>query len=246
MKEVSTEHENYEGEIKRNSQGAYKVISSLTSQIETLQSEVYFLRDELKEKNALIKSLIPPYTLTIEHKEHKTKELENKSTIHEKNSINLKQTSKANNDMASKIFSAIDSIGFHVNKRVPENDTTESNNNVLLPFPFEDEDLPTQAAVSATTTTTTINSRNNANTNNITVSDTNSIVIQSSTTTTATDNRKDNKNTSNKAVNDSNKLLIPTSASTTLTNNNTDSVNANNSENNTSSKLIPSSIDEER
>ena len=174
------------------------------------------MRDELKEKNALIKSLIPPYTLTIEHKEHKTKELENKSTIHEKNSINLKQTSKANNDMASKIFSAIDSIGFHVNKRVPENDTTESNNNVLLPFPFEDEDLPTQAAVSATTTTTTINSRNNANTNNITVSDTNSIVIQSSTTTTATYNRKDNKNTSNKAVNDSNKLLIPTSASTTL------------------------------
>ena len=204
------------------------------------------MRDEHKEKNALIKSLIPPYTLTIEHKEHKTKELENKSTMHEKDSINSKQTSKANNNMASKNFSAVDSIGFHVNKRVPENDTTESNNNVLLPFPYEDEDLPTQAAVSAATTTTTINSRNNANTNNITVSDTNSIVIQSSTTTTATYNRKDNKNTSNKAVNDSNKLLIPTSASTTLTNNNTNSVNASNSENNTSSKFIPSSIDEER
>ena len=63
MKEVSKEHENYRLEIKRNSQGA------------TLQSEVYFLRDELKEKNNLIKSLIAPYTLTMEHKEHKTKKL---------------------------------------------------------------------------------------------------------------------------------------------------------------------------
>ena len=42
MKEVSKEHESYGGEIKRNSQGAYEVISSLSSQIETLQSEVYF------------------------------------------------------------------------------------------------------------------------------------------------------------------------------------------------------------
>ena len=63
MKEVSKERENYRIEIKRNSQGA------------TLQSEVYFLRDELKEKNNLIKSLIAPYTLTMEHKEHKTKKL---------------------------------------------------------------------------------------------------------------------------------------------------------------------------
>ena len=95
------------------------------------------MRDEHKEKNALIKSLIPPYTLTIEHKEHKTKELENKSTIHEKNSINSKQTSKANNNIASKYFPAIDSIDFHVNKPVPENDTAESNNNILLPFPYD-------------------------------------------------------------------------------------------------------------
>ena len=65
---VSKERENYRREIKRNSQGAYEVISSLRSQIETLQSEVYFLRDELKEKNALIKSLIAPYTLTIEQR----------------------------------------------------------------------------------------------------------------------------------------------------------------------------------
>ena len=63
MKEVSKEHENYRLEIKHNSQGA------------TLQSEVYFLRDELKEKNNLIKSLVAPYTLTMEHKEHKTKKL---------------------------------------------------------------------------------------------------------------------------------------------------------------------------
>ena len=112
------------------------------------------MRDELKEKNTLIKSLIPPYTLTIEHKEHKTKELKNKSTIHDKSSINSKQNSnKANNNMA-----AIDSIDFQVNKLVPESDTAESKNHVLLPFPYEDEDLPTQAAVTATTTTT-INSR---------------------------------------------------------------------------------------
>ena len=106
----------------------------------------------------------------IEHKEHKTKELKNKSTIHDKSSINSKQNSnKANNNMA-----AIDSIDFQVNKLVPESDTAESKNHVLLPFPYEDEDLPTQAAVTATTTTT-INSRNNANTNNNTVNDNNII-----------------------------------------------------------------------
>ena len=127
---------------------------------------------------------------------------------------------------------------------MPEDDTAESNNHVLLPFPYEDEDLPTQAAVSATTTPTTINSRNNANTNNITVNDTNSIVIQS--TTTAANNRTDNKNTNSNALNDYNKLLTPTSASKTLTNSNANSVNAKNSENNSSSKLRPSSIDEER
>ena len=67
--------------------------------------------------------------------------------------------------MASKNFPAIDSIDSQVNKLVPESDTVESKNYVLLPFPYEDEDLPTQAAVTATTTTT-INSRNNENTNN--------------------------------------------------------------------------------
>ena len=60
MKKVSKERENFRREIKRNSTEAHEVISSLTSQIETLQSEVYFLRDELKERNTLIKSLITP------------------------------------------------------------------------------------------------------------------------------------------------------------------------------------------
>ena len=73
MKEVSKERENYRREIKRNSQEAYEAISSLMSQIKTLQSEVHFLRDKLKQKNALIKSLMAAYTLTVEHKEHKTK-----------------------------------------------------------------------------------------------------------------------------------------------------------------------------
>ena len=146
--------------------------------------------------------------------------------------------------MASKRFPPVDSIDFHVHKLVPESDTAESKNHVLLPFPCEEEDLPTQAAVTATTTTT-INSRNNANTNN-TVNDSNSVMIHSNTTTTATNSRTDNKNTNKNAVSDSNKLLTPTSASTTTTNNNTNSVNAHNSENNNSSKLIPSSIDEER
>ena len=50
MKEVSKERENYRREIKRNSQEPYKVISLLRSQIETLQSELHFLRDELKER----------------------------------------------------------------------------------------------------------------------------------------------------------------------------------------------------
>ena len=205
------------------------------SQIETLQSEVYFLRDELKERNTLIKSLITPYTLTIEQKEHKAKELENKSTIDEKNSINLKQISKGNANTASKNSPVTNSIDFHVTKLAPENDTSKSKNHVLLPFPYEDEVLRTQAAVST----------NNANTNNNTVNDANSI-LKPFTTATATNNRIDNENTNSNVVDDSNKLLKPTSTSTTTTNNNTNNVNINNSENNTSRKLIRSSTDELR
>ena len=143
MKKVSKERENFRREIKRNSTEAHEVISSLTSQIETLQSEVYFLRDELKERNTLIKSLITPYTLTIERKEHKAKELESKSTIDENNSINLKQISKGNVNMASKNSPVTNSIDFHVTKLAPENDTSESKTHVLLPFPYEDEVLRT-------------------------------------------------------------------------------------------------------
>ena len=57
-KEVSKEGENYRREIKCNPPGAYEVMSSRRSQIETLQKEVHFLRDELKEKSTQIKSLM--------------------------------------------------------------------------------------------------------------------------------------------------------------------------------------------
>ena len=224
MKEVSKEYENFRREIKRNSTGAHEIISSLTSQIETLQSEVYFLRDELKERNTLIKSL------TIEQKEYKAKELETKSTIDEKNSINLKQISKGNANTASKNSPVTNSIDFHFTKLA-----SESKNHVLLPFPYKDEVLRTQAAVST----------NNANTNNNTVNDTKSI-LKSFTTAAATNNRIDNENKNSNVVGDSNKLLKPTSTSTTATKNNTNNVNINNSENNTSRKLIRSSIDEVR
>ena len=45
IKQFSKEREIYGGEIKCNSAGEYEVISSLRSQIEHLQSEVYFLRE---------------------------------------------------------------------------------------------------------------------------------------------------------------------------------------------------------
>ena len=172
MKKVSQERENYIREIKRNSPGAYQVISSLRSQIENLQSEVYFLRDELKEESTLIKSLIARFTLTIEHKEHKAKKFTNKSTIDDKNSINSKETSKTNNNITSKNVPVIDSIDFHVNNLATENDTPESTNHFLLPFLYEDEHLTRQA----TTNSTTINSTNNVNANKNTVNDTNNVL----------------------------------------------------------------------
>ena len=171
----------------------------------------------------------------MKQKKHKAKELENKSTIDEKNSINLKQISKGNANTASKNSPVTNSIDFHITKLVPENDTSESKNHVLLPSPYEDEVLRTQAAVST----------NNANTNNNTVNDTNSI-LKPFTTATATNNRIDNENRNSNVVDDSNKLLKPTSTSTTTTNNNTNNVNINNSENNTSRNLIRSSIDKVR
>ena len=73
MKEVSRERENYKSEIKRNSPGAYEIISSLWLQIKTLQSETYFMRDERKQKYTLIKSLIALYALSIQYEDRKDK-----------------------------------------------------------------------------------------------------------------------------------------------------------------------------
>ena len=42
-------------ELKRKSPGAYEVISLFRPQVETLESVVYFLKDELKEKSTLFK-----------------------------------------------------------------------------------------------------------------------------------------------------------------------------------------------
>ena len=54
-------------QIKHKAACTYDIISVLWSQIETLESEIYFLRGETKEKNTLIKSLIAPYTPHAEH-----------------------------------------------------------------------------------------------------------------------------------------------------------------------------------
>ena len=60
--------ENCENKLKNKAAGTYDVVSALRSQIETLESEIYFLRGEIKEKNTLIKSLITPYTPHAEYK----------------------------------------------------------------------------------------------------------------------------------------------------------------------------------
>ena len=116
--------------MNRSSPGAYEVISLFRSQIETLQSKVYFLRDGLKEKNNMIKSLTAPYTFNI-HSIY----IFNIQYIH--------------------CFSVFDSSDCHVNKLTSEDDMSDSKSHVLIPFPYSDKDLPTKAAVSATITTTT-------------------------------------------------------------------------------------------
>lgn len=152
MKDVSKEHENYRR----------KIISSLGLQTDILQSEVYFLGDEPKGKNTLIKLLIAPYTLNIEHKERKTKGIKNKRAKDDKNSMNSKNP-RIDQVMASRNSPVVNSIDFHFNKLTSEGDILDSKNHVLLPCHNDKEDLPTQAVVSATTTATTINSKNNAN-----------------------------------------------------------------------------------
>ena len=59
--------ENCENKSKSNAACTYDVISTPRSQIESLESEIYFLRGEIKQKNTLIKSLITPYTPHAEH-----------------------------------------------------------------------------------------------------------------------------------------------------------------------------------
>ena len=59
--------ENSENKLKNKAACIYDVISALRSQIETLESEIYFLQGEIKEKNTLIKSLITAYASHAEH-----------------------------------------------------------------------------------------------------------------------------------------------------------------------------------
>ena len=71
--------ENCKNKLKNEAAGTYDVVSALRSQIETLESEIYFLRAEIKEKNTLIKSLIARYTSDAEHKNSKL--IKNKETL---------------------------------------------------------------------------------------------------------------------------------------------------------------------
>ena len=59
--------ENCKNKLKNKAAGTCDVVSALRSQIETLESEIYFRRGEIKEKNTLIKSLIARYTSDAEH-----------------------------------------------------------------------------------------------------------------------------------------------------------------------------------
>ena len=77
---VVNECGNDEHETKYNSSGIFDVIASFRSQIETLQSEVYFSRGELEEEITLIKSLIPCYAIYVKYKECKRKEHKNRTT----------------------------------------------------------------------------------------------------------------------------------------------------------------------
>lgn len=79
-----------------------------------------FWRDE---RNTLIYPLIEPERLNNEREEHKTKDLKNKGTVDDKNSINSKGTSKIDKTMASK-NAFVDSTDFHV----------------PLPFPYHDQE----------------------------------------------------------------------------------------------------------
>ena len=100
--------ENRKNKLKNKEACTYGVISAPWSQIETLKSEIYFLRGEIKEKNTLIKSLITPYTPHAEHtKQQINKEQRNtnkaSSTVKAKeNFSNSKETSQTDKNVHQK------------------------------------------------------------------------------------------------------------------------------------------------
>ena len=100
--------ENCKNKLKNKEACTYGVISAPWSQIETLKSEIYFLRGEIKEKNTLIKSLITPYTPHAEHtKQQINKEQRNtnkaSSTVKAKeNFSNSKETSQTDKNVHQK------------------------------------------------------------------------------------------------------------------------------------------------
>ena len=142
--------ENCQNKLKNKAAGTYDIASALRSQIETLESEIYFLRGEIKEKNTLIKSLITPYTSHAEHtKQQINKEKRNtnkaSSTIKAKeNFSNSKETSQTDKNVTSKKTPATDNIDFRVDKLVPTNDIPDSEHHVLLPFFDDDKEIPTE------------------------------------------------------------------------------------------------------
>ena len=81
--------ENCENKLKNKAAGTYDVVSALRSQIETLESEIYFLRGEIKEKNTLIKSLITPYT---PHAEYTKQQINKEQRNTNKASSTIKKT----------------------------------------------------------------------------------------------------------------------------------------------------------
>ena len=136
--------ENCKNKLKNKAACIYDVISALRPQIETLESEIYFLQGEIKEKNTLIKSLITPYTPHAEHsKQLFNKEQRNtskaRSTIKAKeNFSSSKETSQTDKNVTLKKTPATDNIDFRVDKLVATNDIPDSKYHVLLPF-FDDD-----------------------------------------------------------------------------------------------------------
>ena len=123
---------------------------ALRSQIETLESEIYFLRGEIKEKNTLIKPLITPYMPHAEHTNQQTNKKQrntNKvsSTIKSKeNFSNSKETSPTDTKRNIKKTPATDNIDFRVDKLVLTNDIPDSEHHVLFPFFDDDTEISTE------------------------------------------------------------------------------------------------------